>query len=63
MTVEQYNKTAFTGGMQAMVDGKLYEVASADFEDKTFGLLVGKKVKWFPCEAVSEIKYKESEKD
>lgn len=57
MTVEQYNQTKFTGGMWALVDEKWYLVAQADFEDKAFGLLTGSGIKWFPCEAVKEVKY------
>jgi len=59
MTVEEYDRTAFTGGMEVLVNDKWYEVAMADFEVKTFGLEIKKKIKWFPCEAIKEVRYRD----
>jgi len=38
MTIEQFNKTGFTGKMKCRFQGEIYGVASVDFEEKLIGI-------------------------
>lgn len=56
MTIEEFNKTGFTGCMKAMYKGQAYEIASVDFEEKLIGLVLNipgseeGEVSWVRCE-------------
>jgi hypothetical protein len=60
MTLDQFDKTAWTCGMKAQYhgDNKTYPVASCDFEERLIGLhhvVFGEpdKVTWVRCENVT----------
>jgi len=38
MTIEEFDKTRFTGGMKCEYKGKEYEIISVDFEEKTIAI-------------------------
>lgn len=59
MTIEQFNKQGFGAGDKALYkDGKVYDVATVDFEEQLIGLLMNipggepDDVSWVRCESV-----------
>jgi len=39
MTAREFDKTGFTGQMKCIFQGKEYQVASVDFEERLIGIL------------------------
>jgi hypothetical protein len=46
MTIEEFNKIPFTGGMTAVCKGKEYPIVSCDLEDKMIAIQVGTLLVW-----------------
>lgn len=38
MTIEEFDKTGFTGGMKCVHKGKEYEIISVDFEERIIAI-------------------------
>ena len=59
MTIEEFNNTGFTGGMEVKISGETYDVISADFEDKTIGIEIDGKEKMIHCKLCEWIRIKD----
>lgn len=59
MTIDQFNATGWSGGMSAQyTDGRIYRIASCDFEEKLVGLMgvihnEPDEITWVRCENVT----------
>jgi len=60
MTIQEFDNTGWTCGMNAEYHGKTYKVASCDFDEKIIGLLgvilnAPEEISWVRCENVTLI--------
>ena len=62
MTIEEFDKTKFTGGMQVKHKNKVFDIYSVDFEEKTIAINEFNEdedeiaLSWKRCENVELIK-------
>ena len=55
MTIDEFNKTGFSGGMKCEYDGKVYDIASVDFEEALVGIQeieYSEELSWKRCENI-----------
>lgn len=56
MTIEQFDKTAFTKGMRAKTeDGYIYYIVSLDLEERLIGVKTVADISWLRCENIELI--------
>ena len=59
MTIEEFNAQRFGAGDRAIYNGKIYDVASCDFEEQLIGLVGvvegSEEISWVRCENVEYI--------
>lgn len=56
MTIEEFNKTGFTGNMKMRYQGEVYDIVSVDFQEALFAYSLDDdcdNLSWARCENVS----------
>lgn len=63
MTIQEFDKTGWTGEMEGIYKKEIFDIASVDFEEKLIGLLIpcnelkdDFELTWVRCENVKLIK-------
>lgn len=55
MTLEDFNKIPFSGGMLARIKNKKYPIVSCDFEDKMIAIQKGKFILWISYKNINGV--------
>lgn len=55
MTIEDFNKIPFSGGMLAKIKDKKFPIVSCDFEDKTIAIQKDKFILWISYKNIKKV--------